>query len=457
MKKLFVLIGVQGAGKTTALKGVKSAKVLRPSTSRQKRQEETDEYHFETEWVSDRYAWEIKPGADNYGMRLSELESAGGAAITVFDPRSIAVLNEKKKVLGFEVVTIGLDTIKNCEEQARRVNNNTSRMAANQREFDAQRDVVLHCDVVLEGDADLVLKGLEATIRIVRGRGGIIDKDSIINLIRSGTLLKDADVGQAQTASYDLRLADKYWCQGKYITLDDKNELVVIPAYSFVLVQSKEEACLPRFLAGNFDLTVSMFFDGLILSNGPQVDPGYRGSLFCMLYNTSDNEIALNRGIDFATIQFSTTAIVADGYDGQYQGKLDFKDFLTGKVANSKGGRILERMNEMGSNLRANFTSLKGEVKDDWKSSRDHLFVIAGLWATLITAVAIAILGYTYSMADKASAGADKAAAAIDAMQKEKENIEATLRQLDVKKENRKKETQISGANQPVSVSTDRQ
>ena len=47
MKNLLVLVGIQGAGKTTVLKRFVSGTVLRPSTTRPRRSPTEDEYHFE--------------------------------------------------------------------------------------------------------------------------------------------------------------------------------------------------------------------------------------------------------------------------------------------------------------------------------------------------------------------------------------------------------------------------
>lgn len=430
MRKLMVLVGLQGSGKTTALHSVKNADVLRPSTSRPARPGETDEYHFETQWNQSSMSWSIDRGSNKYGMRQSELDGVLEAAITVFDPGSIKALDDAKAALNFEVITIGLDTLSSWDEQRIRVGADPARTVRDQRTFDLERTVVLNCDVVLSGDVLQIEEGLEAIIRTVCGRGGLLEEDSIRKLINAGTLLKNAALSGTETASYDLSVADVYWCQGRYLDANNTNGAVLIPPYSFVLVQSVEEACLPRFIAGNFDLAVSMFLDGVILSNGPQVDPGYRGALFCMLYNTSDNVIPISPGKRFATIQFSTTASVAHGYGGQYQNKKTFRDFVTARAANSPGGKILERMNDLDSRMKDMFKELKTEVTTSAKEGRDELHKFATLWATMLTGGLIAMSFYAYNMADKASNAADKVNAAVELANKQNDKFDAVLRDL---------------------------
>jgi hypothetical protein len=50
-----------------------------------------------------------------------------------------------------------------------------------------------------------------------------------------------------------------------------------------------------------------MGIQGILLGTGPQVEPGYRGSLSCPLYNLTDRPIKIDYKQDFATIDFERT------------------------------------------------------------------------------------------------------------------------------------------------------
>ncbi|MEE4670813.1 hypothetical protein V2L05_16425 [Pseudomonas alliivorans] len=439
MRKLLVLVGLQGAGKTTALQKVKNIKVLRPSTSRAQRPTESpDDYHFETPWDSSLMAWQIKFKTSTYGMRLSELAAVNDIGITVFEPGSISTLETAKLTLDFEVITIGVDTLLTLSDQHSRVNNDAGRKISNQQEFERQRTAVLECDVVLSGNESVIEDGIEAIIRSVSGRGGLIDSDTIKKFIAAGALLTNAKTSQIEPASYDLTLADKYWCQGQYIEVSN-NEVVRIPAYSFVFVTAQEEACLPRFIGGSFDLTVSMFFDGIILSNGPQVDPGYRGALFCMLYNTTDVPVALNRGFKFATMQFCTTVRVSPGYSGQYQSKSTFQDFVSGRVAISPGGKILERLTLVEQGLESKHEALKIQVNESAKTIRTDFITWFGIIATLT----LFVVGYAYTMAEKANSAADKASSSSEKANTIIEKNENTIKILEQRLEKLEKNSTV--------------
>jgi deoxycytidine triphosphate deaminase/guanylate kinase len=441
MRKLLVLVGLQGAGKTTALHSVANAKVLRSSTSRAPRAGESpNDYYFEGTWDPQLMAWQLDFGTSKYGMRRLELDSVTDIGITVFEPGSMQVLEAAKPALNFEIITIGLDTLQTLNEQHMRVNNEPKRVIANQQEFDRQRTAVLECDAVLSGDAGVVAQGIEAVIRSIGGRGGLLDSETIKKFVAAGALLTNAKPAQIEPASYDLTLADKYWCQGQYIEVKN-NEIVRIPAYSFVFVTAQEEACLPRFIGGSFDLTVSMFFDGVILSNGPQVDPGYRGALFCMLYNTTDEPVALNRGFKFATMQFSTTTRVSPGYTGQYQRKSTFQDFVRGRVAISPGGKILERLTAVEKSLRDEYEVARTEMRDAAKTVRTDFYT----WFGVVASITLALAGYAYTMADKANSAADKATGASDKANAVVERSDSSLKKLEERLEKLEKTAASNG------------
>lgn len=173
MRKLVVLVGLQGAGKTSVQSGISNWKILRPSTSRAARPgENPNDYYFETVWDPNLLAWQIQFGTASYGMRKTELDSVEDLAITVFEPTNLHILQQVIPTLGFEVVTVGLDTIPDLLTQHARVQNDPRRSIADQAAFDFQHNIVMNCDVVLSGGINVVVKGLDAVCRSLSGRGG---------------------------------------------------------------------------------------------------------------------------------------------------------------------------------------------------------------------------------------------------------------------------------------------
>lgn len=58
-------------------------------------------------------------------------------------------------------------------------------------------------------------------------------------------------------------------------------------------------------VAGRFDLRLSLVFQGLISQQATQVEPYYKGKLFCFIHNLSNNGVYLSYLERIATIEFS--------------------------------------------------------------------------------------------------------------------------------------------------------
>lgn len=156
----------------------------------------------------------------------------------------------------------------------------------------------------------------------LRNSGGIIPHQILLRLIKYSRLIEPHSINNISAASYDLTLGNEYFQNGKIKELTDRNPSVLINPGDFIIAESKEKLNLPSCISARFDLTVSMFCKGLILSNGPQVDPGYSGKLFCLLFNTSNNIVELKKDNHYASIEFSKLIEPTEKpYVGKYQDK----------------------------------------------------------------------------------------------------------------------------------------
>jgi deoxycytidine triphosphate deaminase len=344
-----VLVGVRGAGKTTLLKRLSAeghVTILRPSTTRLPRPDEADEYDFESDWGHTSLAWDISLGDHSYGMPKSELEKAKSqVCATVFEPSQLTTFETLRDDLEFPSVTVGLDTVPDVAEQAFRVSDDPERLMRPEQ-FAAAREVVTRCDIALSGNESVVTTAFLKILELIGSRGGILTKGDILPLIEASTLLKGGHPDQVQSASYDLRVGPQAWCQGSVIRLTEEKSFFQIPPYSYAIVSALERAALPPVVIARFDLKVGYFFDGIILSNGPQVDPGYKGALFCMLYNGSGKAKTIRLGNHFATIDFSTTRRVTRVYRQQHQFEDRLERFMREEALTSPGGAIVELIEE---------------------------------------------------------------------------------------------------------------
>ncbi len=223
--------------------------------------------------------------------------------------------------------------------------------------------------------------------------GGVLPARLIDLMLRCGMLLDQADRGNVSGASYDLALGDSYFHKGRVQQLSDGNPTLLIEPYDYAIVTSHEVANLPKDVCGRFDLSVGQFTSGMILSNGPQVDPGFKGPLLCLLLNASDAPMLLKRRQHYATLEFHKLVEPTYAYSGRYQGK-DILHYIEGRPTQGALRAI--------SNLRDELAQLKRELKDlstkvDKLSARVLAWIAVGLTALGIgVAVLMGLLAYVF-------------------------------------------------------------
>ena len=162
--------------------------------------------------------------------------------------------------------------------------------------------------------------------------GGVLSARLISVMVKCGMLLERAIAENIKGASYDLSLGDEYFYGGRIHRLTDGEPILLIEPYDYAIVTSHEASKLPRDVSARFDLSVNLFCQGIILSNGPQVDPGFQGPLFCLLFNTSNSPVLLKRRQHYATLEFHKLVEPTYSYGGQYQAK-DLLHYLPSNAA----------------------------------------------------------------------------------------------------------------------------
>lgn len=221
---------------------------------------------------------------------------------------------------------------------------------------------------------------LESTVHLItllwdyQDRVGALSREIIIAMIKCGMLLRNIDLKMVKGASYDLRLGDEYYYAGKIRKLSDKNPFLTIEPYDYAIVSCMEIAWMPRDIIAKFGLSVGLFCQGVILSNGPQIDPGFRGTLFCLLFNTSNRAVHLKRGKHYATIEFNKLIGYAGPYVGKYQGKTHIIDYIP---ENALQGAINE---------------LKKEVEQLKTESRNMQNIYLGVVALMFAIISILLV-----------------------------------------------------------------
>ena len=247
--------------------------------------------------------------------------------ILIVAPDSFQQMEEIDKYL---VVFVDAD---NAElEERYDARNHTSQTSDALAQIEADRKYADYAHYLLKNHK------IEKTIELIEmlwqsvGSGGGLPQKMISLMLECDMLLKNASIEKVQGASYDLTLGDEYYYGGRIKRLSDENLILKIEPYDYAIVSCKEYVTLPKDITANFGLTVGLFCQGIILSNGQQVDPGFRGTLFCLLFNTSNKAVIIKRNSHYATIEFNKMLDFAPQYKGKNQDKVDILDYIPSNV-----------------------------------------------------------------------------------------------------------------------------
>ncbi len=207
-----------------------------------------------------------------------------------------------------------------------------------------------------------------------RATGGMLSKRLISSYISHRLLIwpgNTSSAGKISPSSYDLSLGDDYYYGGNIYTLCEKQPFLQIDPYDYAIVSSAETVNMPKDISGRFDVSVSLFCQGIILSNGTQIDPGFCGKLFCLLFNTSNKPIYLKRGDHFVTLEFCKLLEATEPYQGKYNYKTSIVPYIP---ANALHGAINE--------LKQDLDAIKKE-----NSMLQNIFL--GILTLIITLIAL--------------------------------------------------------------------
>jgi deoxycytidine triphosphate deaminase len=293
----------------------------------------------------------------HYGILKSDLQAAidsGRQVVLTITPQSVKAFTAGQSS-EMDIVSVFLDSDDGALDQriGERAQNPNAERREVDRSFSGDSTYVIY-----NSSVDDTFIALEALVN-GESRSGILPYQWISKLLRVGLLLEKFDVSNIQAASYDLSLGDEYFYGGRIKKLSSNNPILTIEPYDYAIVTSLERARMPRDIAGRFGLSVGLFSQGVILSNGPQVDPGFEGNLFCLLLNTSSSPVLLRRGQHYATLEFHRILEPSDHpYTGSRQGKESVLDYLPSNAARgaiNELKRELEQLRKDSSRLQTFF------------------------------------------------------------------------------------------------------
>lgn len=128
---------------------------------------------------------------------------------------------------------------------------------------------------------------------------GVLPHQEIVRLIQGGVITA-THADNIRTASYDMRLGDEYYLydkdvvNGDNIRLRQPHEVITVPPNGLLLCTMHETIAFPRDIVGHLSLKVKLLMSGLIMASQSQIDAGYVGQIFALLYNLSHKDVCLN-------------------------------------------------------------------------------------------------------------------------------------------------------------------
>lgn len=250
-------------------------------------------------------------------------------------------------------------------------------------------DAVAYYDPDVNSNDELI--SAIKTLGSICCRPGVLSGEQIKYLMKLGLIVYDGEESRVETATYTFGLDKQYCIAG--VEFKESVSQIDIPPLGYVVVCSKGSVNLPNNVCGTFDLKVKMFYEGLILSNGPQIYPGYRGRLFCLLFNPSARHISILTNRRSEVLQFQAQALVHSTdlpYSGNYQEVNNLKDHFQ-VHPDKKLNDVLFDFEAVKENFRKNHSRIEN-IENQLTGGRSSIFNILGILAILV-----ALLGVFYT------------------------------------------------------------
>lgn len=194
----------------------------------------------------------------------------------------------------------------------------------------------------------------------------ILTDDEIRAAIKAGEITIDPfDDGQIQPASIDLRVGDEgATAEGKRKVKIDEEGLIVLEPGGFGIVALLEKIKFGPQYVGRLGLRSKHARKGLIATTGPQVDPGFQGTITVGLVNLAPKALSLSHGDDLLTLEIHRLAKpVKQIYRGPYQGQHGLSADALDAIVEGKGMAFSEVLTSLQA-LTANVGALDQKFGD---------------------------------------------------------------------------------------------
>lgn len=256
----------------------------------------------------------------------------------------------------------------------------------------------------------------------------ILSRQTILALCKgSRPLVSPFEERQVRTASYDLRMGTEYSLGEKWSPivrqLNSQHRVLEIQPDQVALVRTYENVRLPNNMVGHLSLKLDILLQGLVISSQSQIDAGYSGPIFALLYNLRNQPITLRLMQPLLRLEFAT---LDNPTSKPYQG--DYKpDFSLGDIVD-------QHIRSGLASMRQDVMKLGQTVLEERSRTRDEL-VLAGIGIVVaIFAAGVAFLVPFVQDAADAKSGVERDKTTIDSLSelisKQQQDIEELKQQI---------------------------
>ncbi len=170
------------------------------------------------------------------------------------------------------------------------------------------------------------------------GPSGLLLSDRISYYAQKCKMIDPFEKKDLRSAYYTLHIGDEYWTGREKHNIPDGGSVKIEPN-GFVYIRVKEFLNVPFYIVARYSLCVTLVYRGLMLDNGLQIDPGFRGNIHIPIYNFTDDIKYLKRDDPLLSIEFVKTSFSLNSSD---LAKIDNPDKLYGSTFEGVEGHPLK-------------------------------------------------------------------------------------------------------------------
>ena len=175
----------------------------------------------------------------------------------------------------------------------------------------------------------------------------LLSREELRKAMEEGEIKIEPEPEEIKPASIDLSVGgEAFRSKDDEITKLEEGKLLIIPAGDFALIVTLEYLKLSPSIVGHIGLRSKYTRRGLVLLAGPQIDPGFEGTLHVALCNLSPSDISLSYNEPFCTVEFHRLPKpVKEPYKGEYLGQTSISSDEIRDIRKGRGLALSEAMN----------------------------------------------------------------------------------------------------------------